>query len=150
MLNNAAAAAKSLQLRPTLCDPMDGSLPGSTVPGRQEHWSGLPLPSPSEAIEHVKKKKKTKTLRTPNDLDFPSDSDGKASAYNVGDLDSIPWSERFSGDGNGNPLRYSPWGRKESDMTKQLHFTFKSKETWSARGQFSFAAIDIFCKLPRS
>ena len=29
----AAAAAKSLQLCPTLCDPLDGSLPGSTVPG---------------------------------------------------------------------------------------------------------------------
>ena len=29
----AAAAAKSLQSCPTLCDPMDGSLPGSTVPG---------------------------------------------------------------------------------------------------------------------
>ena len=30
---NAAAAAKSLQSCPTLCDPTDGSLPGSTVPG---------------------------------------------------------------------------------------------------------------------
>ena len=29
----AAAAAKSLQLCPTLCDPIDGSLPGSAVPG---------------------------------------------------------------------------------------------------------------------
>ena len=29
----AAAAAKSLQSCPTLCDPMDGSLPGSPVPG---------------------------------------------------------------------------------------------------------------------
>ena len=29
----AAAAAKSLQSCPTLCDPIDGSLPGSTVPG---------------------------------------------------------------------------------------------------------------------
>ena len=29
----AAAAAKSLQSCPTLCDPMDGSLPGSAVPG---------------------------------------------------------------------------------------------------------------------
>ena len=28
-----AAAAKSLQLCPTLCDPMDGSPPGSPVPG---------------------------------------------------------------------------------------------------------------------
>ena len=29
----AAAAAKSLQSCPTLCDPIDGSPPGSTVPG---------------------------------------------------------------------------------------------------------------------
>ena len=28
-----AAAAKSLQLCPILCDPIDGSPPGSTVPG---------------------------------------------------------------------------------------------------------------------
>ena len=91
-----AAAAKSLQSCPTLCDPIDSSPPGSAVPGilqartlewvaisfcnawkwrgkvkllshvwllatpwaaayqaplsmgfsRQEHWSGLPLPSP--------------------------------------------------------------------------------------------------------
>ena len=29
----AAAAAKSLQSCPTVCDPIDGSLPGSPVPG---------------------------------------------------------------------------------------------------------------------
>ena len=28
-----AAAAKSLQSCPTLCDPRDGSPPGSTIPG---------------------------------------------------------------------------------------------------------------------
>ena len=28
-----AAAAKSLQSCPTLCDPIDGSPPGSTIPG---------------------------------------------------------------------------------------------------------------------
>ena len=33
---------------PTLCDPMDYSLPGSSIRGfsRQEYWSGLPFPSP--------------------------------------------------------------------------------------------------------
>ena len=43
-----AATAKSLQSCPTLCDPIDGSLPGSPIPGilQQEHWSGLPFPSP--------------------------------------------------------------------------------------------------------
>ena len=32
-LSAATAAAKSLQLYPTLCDPIDGSPPGSPVPG---------------------------------------------------------------------------------------------------------------------
>ena len=33
MLLAAAVAAKSLQLCPTLCDPIDDSPPGSSVPG---------------------------------------------------------------------------------------------------------------------
>ena len=33
LLGVAAAAAKSLQLYPTLCDPIDSSPPGSSVPG---------------------------------------------------------------------------------------------------------------------
>ena len=36
----------------------------------------------------------------------PSGSDGKASAYNVGDLGSIPGLGRSPGEGNGNPLQY--------------------------------------------
>ena len=96
----AAAAAKSLQSCPTLCNPVDGSPPGSPIPGffqaktlewvaisfsnactwkvkvkslrrvrrpatpwttayqallsmgfsRQEYWSGVPLPSPSNVL----------------------------------------------------------------------------------------------------
>ena len=48
-------------------------------------------------------------------LGFPGGSEGKASAYNVGDLGSIPGSGRSPGEGNGNPLQYSclenPMGR---------------------------------------
>ena len=40
-------------------------------------------------------------------LDFPGGSDGKASAYNVRDLGSIPGSGRNPEEGNGNPLQYS-------------------------------------------
>ena len=40
-------------------------------------------------------------------MDFPGGSEGKASAYNVGDLGSIPRLGRSSGEGNGNPLQYS-------------------------------------------
>ena len=35
---------------------------------------------------------------------FPGGSDGKASAYNEGDLGSIPRFGRSPGEGNGNPL----------------------------------------------
>ena len=43
----AAAAAKSLQSCPTLCDPTDGSPPGSPVPGilqaRTLEWVAISL-----------------------------------------------------------------------------------------------------------
>ena len=53
---HAAAAAKSLQSCPILCDPIDGSPPGSPSLGfsRQEHWSGLPFPSPMHESEKWK------------------------------------------------------------------------------------------------
>ena len=40
-------------------------------------------------------------------IGFPGSLDGKASAYNVGDLGLIPGSGRSPGEGNGNPLQYS-------------------------------------------
>ena len=40
-------------------------------------------------------------------LGFPGGSDGKASAYNAGDLGSIPGSGGSPGEGKGNPLQYS-------------------------------------------
>ena len=50
------AAAKSLQSCPTLCNPIDGLLPGPPILGfsRQEHWSGLPFPSPMHESEKWK------------------------------------------------------------------------------------------------
>ena len=40
-------------------------------------------------------------------MDFLGGPDGKASAYNPGDLGSNPGSGRSSGEGNGKPLQYS-------------------------------------------
>jgi len=63
-------------------------------------------------------------------LGFPGGSDGKESAFNEGDLGSIPGLERSPGEKNGkysylenhhgqrSLAGYSPWGRKESDMTE--------------------------------
>ena len=47
LLNSAAAAAKSLQSCPTLCDPRDCSPPGSPIPGilqaRILEWVAIPF-----------------------------------------------------------------------------------------------------------
>ena len=52
----AAAAAKSLQSCPTLCNPIDGShqAPLSLGFSRQEDWSGLPFPSSRHESEKWK------------------------------------------------------------------------------------------------
>ena len=69
---------------------------------------------------------------------FLDGSAGKESACNVGDAGLIPGSGRFPGGAHGNPLQYSclenphgqrnlvgysPWSRKELDMTEQLSAT---------------------------
>ena len=59
---------------------------------------------------------------------FPGGSDGKESAYNVGDLGSIPGLGRSPGEGKGYPLQYSglenfmdsPWVHKEWDTPELL------------------------------
>ena len=66
----------------------------------------------------------------PITMGFACSLDGKDSAYNTGDLDSIPELGRSlgEGNGNGNPLQYPClensrdrlWSHKESDMTEQL------------------------------
>ena len=73
----AAAAAKSLQSCPTLCDPIDSSPPGSLSLGfsRQEHWSGLPFPSPMQESEKWKwSVSVVRTLSDPMDCSPPGSS----------------------------------------------------------------------------
>ena len=43
-------------------------------------------------------------------MGFPGSSDGKESARNAGDPDSIPGSGKSPGEGNVNPLQYSCLG----------------------------------------
>ena len=93
-------------------------------------------------------------------LDFPSGSDGKASAYNVGDLGSIPWVKKIPWRkkwqptpalllGKSHGLRslvgYSPQGRKELDTTEQLHRAcsslFNAHDPDSSFGVTSFRNI---------
>ena len=52
-LKLSAAAAKSLQSCPALCDPIDGSPPGSPVPGtfqaRTQEWGAIAFSAETNA-----------------------------------------------------------------------------------------------------
>ena len=67
----AAAAAKSLQSCPTLCDPIDGSPPGSTIPGvlqaRTLEWAAIAF-SPSYHQKVYKPKMLGRVWRKRNTL----------------------------------------------------------------------------------
>ena len=67
---------------------------------------------------------------------LPCSSEGKESAFNEGDLGWIPWVGKIiwrrkwqytpvllpgKSHGQRSLVGYSPWGRKESDMTEPLH-----------------------------
>ena len=83
----ASAGAMLLQSCPSLCDPIDGSPPGSPVPGilQAKHWRGLPLPSPMHESEKWKWSHSVVSLWRPHGLqrtrplcpwDFPGKSTG--------------------------------------------------------------------------
>ena len=74
-------------------------------------------------------------MPTPVFLGFPGGSDSRESTCKAGDLGLIPGLGRSLGGGHDNPLQYSflenphgqksladysPWSRKELDMTEQL------------------------------
>ena len=71
----AAAAAKSLQSCPTLCDPIDGNPPGSSVPGALQarilEWVAISF---SNACMHAKSLQWYPTLCDPMDSSPPGSS----------------------------------------------------------------------------
>ena len=73
----SAAASKSLQLCPTLCNFIDGSPPGSAIPGilqaRTLEW--LPFPSPMHEVKSEREVAQScPTLGDPMDCSLPGSS----------------------------------------------------------------------------
>ena len=64
-----AAATKSLQSCPTLCDPIDGSLPGSAVPGilqaRTVEWVAISFSNAGKGKVKVKSLSRVQLFVTP-------------------------------------------------------------------------------------
>ena len=69
VLKSPAAAAKLLQLCPTLCDPIDGSPSGSTVPGilqaRTLEWVAISFSNAGKWRVKVKLLSRVRLLATP-------------------------------------------------------------------------------------
>ena len=130
----AAAAAKSLQSCPTLCDPIDGSPLGSPVPGilqaRTLEWVAISFSNAWKQKVKVKLLSRVRLLatpwtaahQTPPSMRFSRQDDwigvplpspfprwlsGKESACQEGDPSLIPGSGRSPGGGHSNPLQYS-------------------------------------------
>ena len=73
-----AVAAKSLQSCPTLCDPIDGSQPGSPVPGilqaRTREWVAISFSNAWKWKVKVKLLSRVLTLSDPMDCSLPGSS----------------------------------------------------------------------------
>ena len=99
---------------PTLCDPIDGSPPGSPVPGILQtgtlEWvaisfSNMKVKSASEVAQSCP------TLSDPMDCSLPGSSIHGIFQARVLEWGAIAFSTQESGG------LYSPWGHKELDMT---------------------------------
>ena len=115
------------QPRPTLCDPMGYSSPGSSVHGTQGNNTGVGCHSflhgifltqkSNPGLLHCKQFFTIWVTREAHDCNiywkymwpwgFPDSSVGKESARNAGDPSSIPGSRRSAGERIGYPLQYS-------------------------------------------
>ena len=75
-----AAAAKSLQSCPTLCDPIDGSPAGSPVPGilqaRTLEWVAISFSNASKCKVKVKLLSRVRLLATPWTAAYSSSAHG--------------------------------------------------------------------------
>ena len=143
--NAAAAAAESLQSCPTLCDPRDGSPPGSPSLGfsRQEHWSGLPFPSPMRESEKwkwslsvVSDSERPRGLQ-PTRLLHPRDFPGKSAG--VGRpclLRTAQWASDAHTQGNA-PLRLLVY------ITLVFYITLQLETSWHVHPNCHFPSLKI-------
>ena len=149
------ATAKSLQSCPTLCDPIDGSPPGSTIPGilqaRTLEWVTISFSSAwSKSESEVMQS--CLTLSDPMDYSLPGSSvcgifqarvpEWVAIAFSTEGIENLLIQNRrrrkwqptpvfLPGESHGQRslVGYSTWGCKESDMNEWLTQTHTHTHT---------------------
>ena len=132
----AAAAAKSLQSCPTLCNPIDGSLPGFAIPGilqaKTLEWVAISFSNAWKWKVKVKSLSRVRLFATPWTAAYqapPSMGYSRQECWSGVPLPLrncyIPesgWTPGV-GDGQGGLVCWDSWGCKESNTTEQLNWT---------------------------
>ena len=117
----AAAAAKSLQSCPTLCNPTDGSPPGSPVPGilqaRTPEWVAISFSNACKWKVKVKVKS-CPTLHDPKDCSRPGSSVHGIFQARVLEWGAISFSEHWP---------YNPAIPRRYYLRDKLVFSFQSQ-----------------------
>ena len=110
----ACAAAKSRQSCPTLCDSIDGSLPGSSIPGilqaRTLEWVAIWASLVAQRLKCLPATQETQvqSLGRGDPLEKEMATHSSILAWR------IPWTEELGG--------LESTGCKELDTTERLHF----------------------------
>ena len=152
----AAAAAKLLQSCPAVCNPIDGSPPGSPIPGvlQARTWVGCLF-----LLQCMKMKSESgvtqshPTLCDPRDCSLPGSSIHRifqarvlewvaiSFSSNAGDMGSVSWLGRFPGEGcfSGAILLFL-WANRcwQFDSTDVLHFIIWNKRIGSDMWKYCF------------
>ena len=121
----AAAAAKSLQSCPTLCDPIDGSPPGSPVPGilqaRTLEWVAISFSNAGKGKVKVKSVSHFWLFATPWTAAYQAPlSMGVSRQEYWSGLQPTPIFLPGKSHGRRSLADYSPWVCRELDTTEQL------------------------------
>ena len=130
-----AAAAKSLQSCPTLCNPTDGSPPGSAVPGilqaRTLEWVAISFPSAWKWKVKVKSLSRVWIFPTPwtaahqaaLSMGFTRQEYwSRVPLSSAGDMGSIP--------SQGAKILQATWHGKRSDWFKAKTYSVLCPDTW--------------------
>ena len=119
---SAAATAKSLQLCPTLCNPIDGSPPGSTFPGilqvRTLEWVASSFSNAWKWKVKVKSLNRVRLLATPWTAD-----------YQASQSKGFSWQEYWSGVSLASPrLLMMAYGAKNFMQHAWSHTNWQLKK----------------------
>ena len=143
----AAATANSLQLCPTLCDPIDGSPPSSPVPGilqaRTLEWVAISFSNAGKWKVKVKSFKSCPTLNDPMDCSLPGSSIHGIFQAGVLEWGAIAFSYLILGPVKLYVLKYHSWNMMCMDMSNKYRARTYCSQCSSDISAFCWYVFDV-------